>query len=1613
MSDEIIKTATIKVVADASGVEAGMRKIEDAAAKTGRTLDNLGRADGFSKLGEGADQAAGKFTLGTKGIIDSIEKRTASMELGKRGTVEYYTALANQKGINPAALKPYLDQLEAVTKKTNLAAEAQRRADDGAKFVEGLRARAAEIGKSASELARMRAAELGVSESAGPLIERLRAAEQASSGLGSALGVTRGALVSFAAGLASAVSIGAFVSSISESITALADLDDMAQKTGSSVETLSRLQKVALVTGQDFGPVSDAVTKLARGMGGLDEDSNKVVSALKRLGVSSKDAAGNLRDPSEVLIDISQAFQKYADGAGKTAVANDLIKGSGADLLPFLNDVAERVREFSGSSAAAAKSASAFKDNMAQLKLRVAEMGLSFAENLLPSLVKFSEYIKELVDSGKFKKWITDAGESVGKFAIFIESAYKVLVPAAKIVGAYFAAFVGGPALFRVVATGLIALYNGIGKVAVAMYTGAGANAAFNTSLFGTSVAATSASGALGKLKIAGGVLFAGFAGWEIGKYLREEFEGVRISGLLFFGAMDTGWENFKYNTSIALEAVSFAWDKTLATMKSAFGLYLEGVGKGLGVFGDNKASTSVLAYANSLRSAGDAQKTFADRTAAMTAAHKAELEAIDENLMTLVQYELGIGKVAEAKKKAADEDGKEKDKPGLGNRKKVVEAVEDTAIRIQQQYSESLAKTVAAAIAEAEAQEDLVRTFGMTKTAIAELTVAREEDRLAQLRAIPETNAEVAAQELIIAAKKRSLAASISLDSLGEGKKALDDLDKFLDPTRAKDFGEALSDAFGSAGSALNKLTNSLTNYGSKQAKIDEARQNAKVAFAKGELSNESFARKMNEINERGLKTQLNGYGQMTDAAAGFFGEQSRGYQALQAASQVFHAAELAMTIAELVPKGISAVLSQGEGDPYSAFARMAAMAAIVAGLGVAIGGVSSSGGESAVDVQKKQGTGGVLGDSSAKSDSISRSLDMIEKYTFQGLDYSAGMLDSLRAIEASMTGLTNLIVRVPGLTNGTNLGIQEGNITKPSILGTLIGGFIAGPMTALVKLWGKTTQNIVDSGIQFGGRVNDLQAGKGFSQYASVNTTKSSWFGLSKSTSNSVQTQGLGSDLSSQFGMVFTGLEETLRTAAEGLGLGANQVTLALDKLVLAPTKISLKDLKGDELTAAVNAVISKAMDDISEAAFPSFQQFRQIGEGYAETVIRVAQNFQAINVVFESFGKVFGQIGLESVAARERLIALSGGLENFSSQGEYFLTNFFSQEEQAAALKKRIQPTLSQFGLSTEGPNAEKIFRDFVVALDTTSEAGARAYVSLQNIAPAFKEIINASSAAQEERNSLQDQLDSLTMSSTQLLKKQRDALSASNRVLFDQIQAATAAKAAQDAAKDSLGNLIGKLTSFGDSAKTLRDSLLTGSLSTLTPEKQYDELRRQFETTYTAAKGGDTKAQSNFSSIATAFLTASQKLNGGDSTYAADFTRVRSVSEEVALWADGQLEVAKRSLDALNAQVIGIEQINATLGIVAERIQPTTPAPQLLVGVPDFGTYGVNMEPMAAEIRALRQEVSSLRQDQAIQTGDLIRSNALATQQAADRTVAGSAATAKDLVWATIRQTAMIK
>jgi hypothetical protein len=868
--------------------------------------------------------------------------------------------------------------------------------------------------------------------------------------------------------------------------------------------------------------------------------------------------------------------------------------------------------------------------------------------------------------------------------------------------------------------------------------------------------------------------------------------------------------------------------------------------------------------------------------------------------------------------------------------------------------------------------------------------------------------------------ARRRTLAGLLDTGADAEaGAKAAAALDKYLDPTKAEKFGSALKGSLGTAARSMIDLTNAMEKYGKREQVNEEARRNAEIARTTGTKTQAEYLEDMARINKQSTKDQLGGYGAMASAAAGFFDEHSRGYQALMAVSQVFHAAELAMTMAELVPKAISAVLTQGTaGDPYTAFGRMAAMAAVVTGLGVAIGGIGGGGDTTAKDRQAAQGTGTVLGNSTAKSASISRAIELSASNSSTQIDYLSGMLTSLRNIETGISSFASQVVQ-GGLTDGSNVSLSNSgaynvlNSKAAGGLGSLAGagvGYAAGAgltaFTSLAALGGPIGIVVgAIAGKYLGKALSSIMGGKqsledsGFTMdktslgailangakansYADIKTD-GGWFHSDK---RNTQLQSLGQDANVQFSLVIESLADSVTEAGKLLGVSGAGFEAQLNNFVVDIGKVSLKGKTGDEIQKELEAVFSKLGDQMAASAVGGLQQFQKVGEGYLETLVRVASDYAKVDASLQSIGKKFGAEGLSSIKAREDLIALMGGVDDFQSRTASFGSNFLTKAEQLAPVAKYVDDQLTALGLGYIKSRDQ--FKAVALGQDLSTAAGQKLFTSLMSLESAFAathaaavDLTKTEQEVADERKDLQDQLDQVTMTQVQLAAKARNALAEVNRPLYDLVQTA-----------QKLADTATSMEKFRDAARSLNDSLLTGSLSVLTPEQQYAELRDQYQKTKAAALAGDTKAQDQVFNALNAFLTASQKLYSGDTMYQADFAMGQQDSAAMAKWASGQVDTARAQLDAMNSQTASLQSANTALNaantILTTIAQNTTPAPiqSGYVLSNALSALGTAVKLLQETTAKQQSETAALRKDQDQQTGDTITAN----QEAQDRT-----------------------
>ncbi len=714
----------------------------------------------------------------------------------------------------------------------------------------------------------------------------------------------------------------------------------------------------------------------------------------------------------------------------------------------------------------------------------------------------------------------------------------------------------------------------------------------------------------------------------------------------------------------------------------------------------------------------------------------------------------------------------------------------------------------------------------------------------------------------------------------------------------------------------------------------------------------------------------QLSAYANMAGAAKSFFEEGSSGYKALQAAETAFRAVQMIMSIQAMIQNATETAAHVGnsqtktvasatagaanffEQSGWAGFAGVAAMVAVLASFGFSGGGSASAQGYDLGAVQDRQGTGSVLGDSGAKSESISKSLGLVADHTNDMLEYNNQMLRALRAIESSITSVAAAIARSLGIGGALDpkgvegLGTTNVNPRTFNSYDTVSALLLGGGSDPLNLFGMKTVKKLVDSGLSFVGQtLGDILAGgmdAAFFQTVETRVTKKA-FGVTYSdkVKNKTLTTAVDEDLARQLGLIVSSMRDGVLTAASLLGVqGAGAV---LDAFSVNLGQISFKGMKADEISSTLEAVFSKLGDDMAAAVIPGLTGLQQAGEGLFETLMRVARQYQVIDVTLASVGMTFGAVGLSSLAARERLVDLFGSLDDFTDQVSFYSENFLTEAERLAPVQAALTTELARLGIT--GLDTRDEFKALVQGLDLSSAAGAELFAALMAIAPAF-------AAITEE---------------TQAIADQRDRLSTA----YERESSALADTKAQ------FQDLFKSLGSF-------KSSLYTGPSAALSPEAQYNASKGEFERIRGLALTGDVNALGDLQSVSQEYLDASRAYFASSQGYFADLEAVRSAVTAAEGIAGAQVDVAQQQLDALLNLVDPILNIRDDIGTVAAEMQrlnqllgATTTNTPVVVG-------GISAGAVANDNTAVVQQI---QQTNATLTELVATTNAAMEQQAA--------------------------
>lgn len=441
---------------------------------------------------------------------------------------------------------------------------------------------------------------------------------------------------------------------------------------------------------------------------------------------------------------------------------------------------------------------------------------------------------------------------------------------------------------------------------------------------------------------------------------------------------------------------------------------------------------------------------------------------------------------------------------------------------------------------------------------------------------------------------------------------------------------------------------------YDSELKRIQE------IADFKETKQKEEEKRRKKEIDDN--RKLISGYADLAGAIGGAFEEgskEAKAFQTVQSALATVNA--------------VNAVLTQGQGDPYTAFTRIATMVGTVTALLANIGQTFSLGSnkttvskDSLSALEANEGKGSVLGDATATSDSIRKSLDTLEEFAKPEFNLLSQMNKSLMSIDSKIGGVASILLQQGGFalgqgyTGGFNTGFKNAFSVDGALGGLLFGGAgglldniinkipIIGDINKLFGnvinsvlggLFGKksVSRSLSDAGLIFGEQLlsqalEDFQ-GSAF-QAIKTTVTKKSWFSKSTSTSYTTTLQSLNEETQRQFSLVLDSLYGTVVKAGEALGSTEKQIEEDLSDFYVNIGKLSLKGKSGEQVQELLSNVFGKLGDELAGEAFPITKQFQQVGEGLLQTLTRVATGVQEAEFFINRLGVSFEKIALSDI-------------------------------------------------------------------------------------------------------------------------------------------------------------------------------------------------------------------------------------------------------------------------------------------------------------------------------------------------------------------------------------------
>lgn len=241
-------------------------------------------------------------------------------------------------------------------------------------------------------------------------------------------------------GLAGALSVGAIKGAFDKYVEGAANMQKLAIVAGTTTENMSGLAAVAKLSGTDVDSLSSGMVKLSSSLSKAQDDAKGTGKAFALLGLDP--AKLRTKDTAEALQDVAKAFARVEDGSGKTALAVQIFGKAGAQLLPYLKELADSGGIVTKITTEQGQAAKEYEQNLKRLEVAQGAVAKTIASEMLPAASTFVRSLAELITQtdgvaaaakglardGSIRSWAETGATAIANMVDALQLAKRLIV---------------------------------------------------------------------------------------------------------------------------------------------------------------------------------------------------------------------------------------------------------------------------------------------------------------------------------------------------------------------------------------------------------------------------------------------------------------------------------------------------------------------------------------------------------------------------------------------------------------------------------------------------------------------------------------------------------------------------------------------------------------------------------------------------------------------------------------------------------------------------------------------------------------------------------------------------------------------------------------------------------------------------------------------------------------------------------------------------------------------------------------------------------------------------------------------------------------------------------